>query len=189
MLITFSSAANPFVHTLTVPWWSPLCDRSACLCLHSTLVMFLLTGYCGFSPSVFKAFGFVGLGFLFIRIMLPAGLPQSWRQDGCVGASTSSLEPPAQCWCNGWGQQVDLRQILRTPSRTPLLDLGPVGSSVLIVGDGVEGWLRAWPLELDGLEFALICIDLNLLLPFTGHVTLASYLTSVSLSVFIFKWG
>lgn len=63
---------------------------------------------------------------------------------------------------------MDLRQNLRTPPRTPPLDFGPVGSTVLTLGDGVEKWLSVWALESDAFEFAWTCVDLNLLLPFTG---------------------
>lgn len=58
-----------------------------------------------------------------------------------------------------------------------------------MLGDGVAGWLRAWPVESGGCEFAWICVDLNLLLTSTGRAALASYLISVCRSVFIFKWG
>ena len=64
-----------------------------------------------------------------------------------------------------------------------------VSNTVLILGGGVAGWLRAWPLESGGFELARICMDWNLLLPSTRCVSLASYLISVSCSVFYLKWG
>lgn len=174
-LIKFS-AANPCVLMLSVPLK---------LQSFSLLLVYLVLFYQQASHVVFTVFlqvvGSIGFIVLIICIMLPAGLPQSCGWDSCVGVHLY----PAQSFQFRADIMLGVNRSLADSKNTPKdSSVRFVSNTVLILGGGVAGQLRAWPLESGGFEPARICMDWNLLLPSTGRVSLASYLTSMSCSVF-----